>query len=132
MPLAGHTTSVFCVAFSPDCKVLASSTGVDVRIWDLASGKSIATFSYADQITCLTFRADGKILAIGHKEGQLNRAGNIRLIDLTMNKEMAFWKAHDRPIAILPFSPDGNILASPSDDRTIKLWDILPMIRPNK
>jgi DNA-directed RNA polymerase specialized sigma24 family protein/GTPase SAR1 family protein len=33
------------------------------------------------------------------------------------------FKAHDKPIGRFAWSPDGNLLATPSADKTIKIWD---------
>ncbi len=45
MTFKGHTALVVGLAFSPDCKTMAS-TGDDytVKIWDVATGKNLATF----------------------------------------------------------------------------------------
>jgi WD40 repeat protein len=42
--LKGHTDQVFCLAFGPDRKTLASGCqDATIRLWDLASGKTKAT-----------------------------------------------------------------------------------------
>jgi WD40 repeat protein len=69
MPRSGmpHGSDVFCVAFSPDGKTLASgSADHTIKLWDVASGKVQATFSgHTDQVRSLAFSPDGRTLASG-------------------------------------------------------------------
>ncbi|MGF1578248.1 MAG: WD40 repeat domain-containing protein [Gemmataceae bacterium] len=39
-------------------------------------------------------------------------------------KPKAILKGHQGPVFAVNFSPNGNILASGSEDTTIKLWDV--------
>ena len=38
-------------------------------------------------------------------------------------KEFKTLKGHTEPVLSVAWSPDGNIIASGSDDKTIKLWN---------
>ncbi len=62
--LAGHdSTGVTSLAFSPDEKTLASSTGDGIRIWDLPTQKTIRQFREPDGMGKLVYSRNGKRLA---------------------------------------------------------------------
>lgn len=63
--LVGHMDIVANVRFSPNGRLLASSCGSDrtVKIWDVASGKAIATISDSSAVgSPLGWTADGRFL----------------------------------------------------------------------
>ena len=65
LTLKGHTDAVWCVAFSPDGKQLASASwDRTVSLWDPSNGTEIRTLTgHTDVVRCLAFSPDGKRLA---------------------------------------------------------------------
>ncbi len=127
--LKGHNGAVFDLAFHPGGRILASASGDrTVKLWDVDAGTRLETLSEPekDQYT-VAFRPDGRFLVAG---GVDNR---IRVWELTeagregTNPLRYVRFAHEGAILRLTFSADGQLLASSSEDRTIKLWNTRTM-----
>ncbi len=130
--LTGHTDWVSSVAFSPDGRTLASgSADGTVRLWDVATGKTIQTlnahwyhallklFGIPNvAVSSVAFSVDGRTLASG------NFDGTVRLWDVATGKTVQTLNAHTRRVSSVAFSSDGRTLASGSYDTTVRLWDV--------
>lgn len=116
--IKGHTDRVESLAFSPDGKALASASDGEttVKVWDVATGRSTATFSHSTNIRCVAYSPDGKTIASGGNDNV------VYLWDVSTGKNTLL-KGHTDCIFSLAFSPDGKTVASASGDMTIKLWD---------
>jgi WD40 repeat protein len=64
-----------CLAFSPDGRTSASSSGGKVKLWDVGTGQNTATLTVQEGRVywgiSLAFSPDGKVLAVGHASGQI-------------------------------------------------------------
>lgn len=71
--LKGHTSFVFCVAFTPQGNLLASgSYDETVRIWDLKRGKCLRVLpAHADPVAAVGFSGDGSVLCSAGHDGLL-------------------------------------------------------------
>ena len=78
--------------------------------------KSVFTQTRGD-ILAVVFSPQGSLLATG-----IDR--NIHLWQLANKQQIATLEGHSAWVMCLAFSPDGNLLASGSNDQTIRLWDV--------
>jgi WD40 repeat protein len=90
-----------------------------VRIWDVASGKTIATLGgYTASAYRVAVSPDGRTLAAGTIEK------TVRLWDLAGGKAVATLSGHKEQVYSVAFSPDGRTLASGSADNTVRVWNV--------
>lgn len=120
--LGGHRGHVRAVAYSPDGALLASG-GYDgvVRIWNPQAGTLLRVISHdVKPAWPLAFLPDGRTVAAA-----AYGAGGVHLFDVETTERAGYLATgHTDSICDLAISPDGRLLATGSDDRTTRLWDL--------
>jgi hypothetical protein len=119
--LTGHADGVWGVAFSPDGRLLATTSADDtVRLWEVATGQPHGPplTGYNAQVNGVTFSPDGRLLATASSD----RA--VRLWEVATGQPHGPpLSGHTNEVYGVAFSPDGRLLATTSADQTVRLWD---------
>ena len=130
--------SINALAFSPDSSVLASVTSNGIHLLNLETGNSISTFRHGS-VDTLAFTPDGRTLASGSSDT------TIRLWDTQTGRLKDTLIGHTGAITSLTFFTPANTLdaantehssstqtettlASVSEDGTVLLWNIKPIV----
>ncbi|MEL7244798.1 MAG: CHAT domain-containing protein [Cyanobacteria bacterium J06573_2] len=120
--LQEHHQRVWLVDLNPDDKTLISiSEDQTIKLWDIPSRRCLKTLvGYSNWILSLGFSPDGHTLASSSQDGQ------VRLWNVTTGMCNLTLKGHTNLVSSLAFAPlhmQNCLLASGSDDNTIKIWN---------
>ncbi len=120
-----HEGAVTDVAFSPDCRILASTSfNGEIRFWN-REGENIEKKSDENSLTSVSFSADGRLVAWG------NDAGHV-MFETPLGEDFKRIEANKRGAIHVSFSPicpdGGEFLLSASENRVdterIKIWSL--------
>src|SRR5262245_26141224 len=128
----GHTNGVYKLMVSDYTRQLIS-VGLDktIRLWDLESGEPTrvlrppAANGAHGYLFSAALAPDGKLLAVGTYRALTPLFDHrIHLIDITTGEMIRSLKGHIYTTYELAFSPDGERLASASQDGTVRIWNV--------
>ncbi|MEH1962613.1 MAG: serine/threonine-protein kinase [Nostoc sp.] len=131
--LLGHSHAVKSVAFSPDGQILASgSWDKTIKLWDINTGREICSMTgHQLQVNSVAFSPQGQLLASASYDRTI-RLWQISALESSQRELqnrpcyslLSTLSGHAWAVLTVAFSPDGQILATGSDDNTIKLWEV--------
>jgi eukaryotic-like serine/threonine-protein kinase len=125
--LQASKSIVYCVAFSPDGTVLATSSTVpaEVQLWDVKTRSLIGTLPHHTGVYSLAFSPDGHTLATnGGYPYAVATPAELSLWDVASRVKLAALVGHSSSAGWMSFSPDGRLLATPHGNGTVILWDV--------
>jgi katanin p80 WD40 repeat-containing subunit B1 len=118
----GHSDAVSIVRFTPDGRWIVSG-GLDgeIRIWDLAAGKNLATFQTGGAVTSLDFHP---------QEFLMCSASDRRLCvwDLDTLTQLAVAEAHPSRVRVCEFGGSGGDRVAAVTQECVKVWTYEPTV----
>ena len=116
--LKGHQYDVTSISFSPDQKIIASSSlDKTIKLWTI-NGKLIDTLTgHINGVNSVAFNPKEKILASASSDQ------TIKIWDYQGKLKNTF-RGHTASVNSVQFSSDGQLLISGSNDNTVKIWNL--------
>ena len=117
-----HSAAISGVEFAKQGQVLFSaSLDGTVRAFDLVRYRNFRTFTSPSPVQFSSFAVDSS--------GEVVVAGSIDSFEIFMwsvqtGKLLDILSGHEGPVSSLSFSPTGNLLASGSWDKSVRLWNV--------
>jgi WD40 repeat protein len=118
MTMTSQDGPVFCVAFSPDCKLIASGNHiVTAKVWDAATGTELMTLNGHDgAVISIAFSPDGRRIVTGSDDK------TVRVWDVATGAEILDLSC-DSVVHCATFNSNGTVIAAGTVDGTLFIWD---------
>ncbi len=116
-----HSDEIWHTEFSPDSKFLATVGNDNItRIWDVENKSIVAQTTEQKGAWKCSYYPDGKRLAVSSS----SQANPIVAVYNTENAAEIFsLKGHLKRVRAVDVSPDGKIIATGSQDGTVRIWN---------
>jgi WD40 repeat protein/serine/threonine protein kinase len=117
-PPMTHAQAAETVFFSPDGRhLLSASSDATAKIWDVATGKAIATMQHQDQVISARYDSKGTRIVTASADG------SARIWNGTNGTALTPALRHEGKVNWAEFSPNGESIVTASADKTACIWD---------
>jgi WD40 repeat protein len=111
------------VAFSPDGKVLATTTNLGMSLWNLSTGREIGSpITITGGVCAVTFSPNGKLVATAADDGTV-RLWNVATSH-PFGRQIDAGSDQGGGGCGLAFRPGGKMLATDGPDGSLRLWNL--------
>jgi hypothetical protein len=119
--IRAHDGEVTAVAISPDGRLLVSG-GLDgkTKIWNVADGKELHVLGENLEVADVAFSPDGQSVVCAARNGRKNDV--LQIWDYGKEKMRQEIEGHGQRINAVAYSPNGKMIASGSEDNTLRTW----------
>ncbi len=115
----GYETQVLnLVCFSGDTRLVLAGNFVDLRLWEIATGKCVSILKDYIGGNCICLSLDGRWVFTGLNDN------TICLWDTSIGKCVRTFEGHDDSVNAVHQSADSRWMLSSSSDGTKRLWDV--------
>jgi eukaryotic-like serine/threonine-protein kinase len=137
---SGHFASVYTISWSPDSKQIASG-GADgtVQVWDAVTGRTLFTYhGHSGAVNSVAWQKGPDLspgieayIASGGADttvqmwsfGMIGDTKN--LLAMALQGKLLIYRGHSGPVTSVTWAPDGQYIASGSEDGTVQVWQAM-------
>ena len=116
--MGGHSAVIRGLVFTPDSgRVVTGSLDGTLREWDATTGAALATHVQPSKVLDVTSGTGPRSVITANSDGF------VWSVELDSGKRTPLTQ-HDADVNAVALSADGSLVASGSDDRTVRVWSI--------
>jgi hypothetical protein len=115
--LRGHRGWISALVVTSAGRQVVSTDGYSIKVWDIASGREMLSFSPDAFSTIIAATPDGKKIAYSGNN-------DIHVLDVGTGKNILLLTGHTGSVRAITLTPDGNHLVSGSSDKSIRFWEL--------